>query len=89
VRGELLGVVEERQRSEVDRLTPYCDRSTRLLVITNDGTSRYSTCATSGVPVPAFRASVSLVYSSPAAPAFSIVTQMPGWVWLNFLTARS
>lgn len=54
----------------------------------NDGSSSNSTSATSGAPLPAFSALFSAVYSGSPAPGSSSVTQMPGWVLLNSVTAR-
>src|SRR4051812_41802575 len=54
----------------------------------NEGISSNSISATSGAPEPAFIALLSSVYSAPPAPGSSSVTQMPGWVLLNSVTAR-
>src|ERR1700761_3628369 len=54
----------------------------------NDGSSSYSTSATSGAPVPALIALVIATYSGAPAPTSSWVTQMSGWVLLNSVTAR-
>src|SRR6201996_2269370 len=67
---------------------PYCDSSTRLLVISNEGSSAYSTSAMSGAPVPAFSASAIFVYSGTPAPTLLTVAQIPGCVALNSSAAR-
>src|ERR1700704_3401963 len=54
----------------------------------NDGSSSYSTSATSGAPEPALIALVIATYSGSPAPTSSWVTQMPGCDWLNAVTAR-
>src|SRR5258708_25265325 len=54
----------------------------------NDGSSSNSTSATSGAPLPAFRALLSGVYSFRPAPGFSSVTQIDGCDLLKAVTAR-
>src|SRR5579871_5985698 len=54
----------------------------------NDGSSSNSTSATSGAPEPALSALVIATYSGSPAPTSSWVTQMPGCVLLNSVTAR-
>src|SRR5258708_38729931 len=54
----------------------------------NEGSSSNSTSATSGALEPALSALVIATYSGSPAPTSSWVTQMPGGVLLNAVTAR-
>ena len=80
--------------------TPYFDRSTRLCVISNDGSSKYSIVATSGAPDFALIASLSLTYSAVLAKsldrglrrvraAASIFARSPNQIGSGFCEAEA
>src|SRR3954453_8958260 len=66
--------------------TPNDVRSTRHFFSANCGRAKYSTCARSGMPLPAEITFCNLVYSSAPDPAFTTLTLTFGYFASNALT---